>query len=162
MILYCKISVTECGIKMRYCGWILNKANIKYLLRIYFVIVYLLLWNIFIHICFHSLLSLLFSVCNRTVLDKDSPVPIYSYFVTFYLLLSNTLLEIFLLTVINRLRIFMKIHIYDYVINKIELRQKIVLPTKYYKKHYTLDILDIFSYYVHFVQYCTSKFPTDA
>lgn len=81
---------------------------------------------------------------------------------TFYLLLSNTLFEIFLLTVISRLRIFMKIHIYDYIINKIELRQKIVLPNKYYKKHYTLDILDIFSYYVHFVQYSTSKFPTDA
>lgn len=80
----------------------------------------------------------------------------------------NTFSEIFLLTllirfnVIDRLRIFMKIHIYDYVINKIERRQNIVSPIKYYKKHYTLDILDIFSYYVHFVQYCTSKFPTDA
>lgn len=40
---------------------------------------------------------------------------------------------------INKVRIFIKIHIFMDIIWKIAPRQKFVLPIKYYKK-YTLDI----------------------
>lgn len=44
----------------------------------------------------------------------------------------------------NRLRIFMKIYIFENIINKIKPRYKIVLPDKYYGKHYTLNSLHVF------------------
>lgn len=55
----------------------------------------------------------------------------------------------------------MQIHIFENRIKKAEPRWKIVLPTKYYRKHYTLDIICILSY-VRFVQVCTYKFPMNA
>lgn len=44
----------------------------------------------------------------------------------------------------NRLRIFMKIYIFESIIDKIKPRYKIVLPDKYYGKHYTLNSLHVF------------------
>lgn len=44
----------------------------------------------------------------------------------------------------NRLRIFMKIYIFENIIDKIKPRYKIVLPDKYYEKHYTSNSLHVF------------------
>lgn len=36
---------------------------------------------------------------------------------------------------------------------KYNFRRKIALPTKYYRKHYTLGSLSTFSYYMHSVEF---------
>lgn len=50
------------------------------------------------------------------------------------------------------------------MIKKVEPRQKkkIVLPTKYYRKHYTFDILYIFQATFILCSFSISKFPIDA
>lgn len=60
--------------------------------------------------------------------------------------------------VITKLRLFTQIHIFMDIIKKVEPRWKISLPIKYYRKHYTSDVLYIFSCYIHSIQFCTCKF----
>lgn len=56
----------------------------------------------------------------------------------------------------------MLIHILENIINKLESRLEIVLPTKYYRKLCILTIYIFLSYYVHSVESCTFKFSTNA
>lgn len=51
----------------------------------------------------------------------------------------------------------MLIHILENIINKLESRLEIVLPTKYYRKLCILTIYIFLSYYVHSVESCTLK-----
>lgn len=55
--------------------------------------------------------------------------------------------------------IFVQIHIFGNIIKKIAPRWNIVFPGSYYRKHYNLNILHIFSYHVHSVQFCIFKSP---
>lgn len=59
------------------------------------------------------------------------------------------------------LRIFMQNHIFENIIKKVGPWQGIISLIKYYEKQYTMDIY-IFLHYVHFVLFCSLKFPINA